>query len=811
MARVSYRELKRQAKSAHIHVKSTKYSPFDSSNVHADHKDMFAVVQSLGRTSYENYGHCPTNETPNKPWQLENKMRALKLVYLAVKCRKENRNEAGWRNEVESKLFERFDIEVACKRCRKRLWASEIESNPALSNSKTTSLEDRQRKRGLLDPGMSDLFSSRLEEPVCQAGANDAQNPKKEPDRIHGLQRTSNFERLLQQSYAHETNSRASPRSVEDVVKVSVNPDNGGDPLLFPFLVLEAKGEKAGENFEQMEIQTAFPIRNILKLQYDLLKTPGNTMDVPGGPLVWFFASRGEDWRVYAASVHEENGLPNYWINYLWGGSVTGRDEALQLILIVDYILDWARDIYRPNLLRQLKMLGLVDLSDGATVAVDPDVYSTDGRFQDWMRDQEIDPEEILDPNMSDTASIMMIEDAPTDPLGHLKTPLGIVRDAKHIESRIRALYLTRDNFQMFLLGFENPDTAMKCCRNILIALNRRCVVLKNEEVLNAVENSWTGNKRPMDDVRDPTTRVYAQFRISYYVDHGWNQIRELKYLAVADDARELLIDAAKYVRMVRGSKFNPPECSRPEILRTLDGYLQRNVEQDFTAALSRHTFLLDMVRMPVVTIGEDGAAHDDLSWRMVTSHDQDNKSPGITMQNVVDPIYAKAKYRSGQREPSEPYLRVSSRQDYESRSLAPETQDDRLNKALVYGAIQNAPHLPRGSDQKLCLYILDGQTEDIAPFSVVSILLAHLHRGRICGTLRKGKVYQTSRKGDDNRTAHEFKLNEVQKHLNVGHEILKSSVYEWIKLLTPSEVIPEGEGVASALEDITNTNVAQA
>lgn len=113
MSRVSYRELKRQAKSAQIQVKSTKYNLFDSGNVHTDHKDMFAIVQCLGRTSFEKYGYCPTNDTPDKPWQLANKNRALKIVHLAAKCRKENRNEAGWRNEVESKLFERFDIEVA--------------------------------------------------------------------------------------------------------------------------------------------------------------------------------------------------------------------------------------------------------------------------------------------------------------------------------------------------------------------------------------------------------------------------------------------------------------------------------------------------------------------------------------------------------------------------------------------------------------------------------------------------------------------------------------------------------------------------
>jgi hypothetical protein len=137
-------------------------------------------------------------------------------------------------------------------------------------------------------------------------------NPKKEPDRIHGLQRTTMFEKLLQEVYSHEESEHSRPRSIEEVLQVSINPDNGGDPLLFPFLLLEAKGEKGPENFEHMEIQTSFPIKHALKLQYDLLKTRGNTMDVPGGPLIWFLANRGEDWRVYAAFVHEEDGRPNY-------------------------------------------------------------------------------------------------------------------------------------------------------------------------------------------------------------------------------------------------------------------------------------------------------------------------------------------------------------------------------------------------------------------------------------------------------------------------------------------------------------------
>ncbi len=130
---------------------------------------------------------------------------------------------------------------------------------------------------------MGELFSSRIQEAVCQPGDNDTQtpNPKKEPDRIHGLQKTSMFEKLLQELYCHEESENSRPRRIEEILQTSINPD-GGDPLLFPFLLLEARGEKGPENFEHMEIQTSFPIKHALKLQYDLLKTRGNTMDVPG-------------------------------------------------------------------------------------------------------------------------------------------------------------------------------------------------------------------------------------------------------------------------------------------------------------------------------------------------------------------------------------------------------------------------------------------------------------------------------------------------------------------------------------------------
>jgi hypothetical protein len=115
MTKDDYRELKRQTKKERIFVPGIKWSVQDPMNVPEDHRDKFAVIQSLGRKSYEAYGsaYVPNSDTPDKPWELQNKLRASKLRLFAARCRKENRNEAGWRYEVESRLLERLDVEVA--------------------------------------------------------------------------------------------------------------------------------------------------------------------------------------------------------------------------------------------------------------------------------------------------------------------------------------------------------------------------------------------------------------------------------------------------------------------------------------------------------------------------------------------------------------------------------------------------------------------------------------------------------------------------------------------------------------------------
>lgn len=71
------------------------------------------------------------------------------------------------------------------------------------------------------------------------------------------------------------------------------------EPLLFPFLILEAKANES-PSFQLIQTQTAFPIRALLELQHKLRSH--STILLPF-PLVWFLANRGSEWRIYACFI----------------------------------------------------------------------------------------------------------------------------------------------------------------------------------------------------------------------------------------------------------------------------------------------------------------------------------------------------------------------------------------------------------------------------------------------------------------------------------------------------------------------------
>ena len=142
--------------------------------------------------------------------------------------------------------------------------------------------------------GLNRIFIDRAQDSVIHDHELMKKLPKGEqPDRIYGLRQTRNFEDMLYTS--HEEN-----RLVRDMFNPSPLSEEG-HPLLFPFLVVEAKSSKSVDDWHSIKLQTAFPIYTFLEVQQSLRLATGQRSKWKAESLVWFFMSKGEDWGLCAA------------------------------------------------------------------------------------------------------------------------------------------------------------------------------------------------------------------------------------------------------------------------------------------------------------------------------------------------------------------------------------------------------------------------------------------------------------------------------------------------------------------------------
>ena len=101
--------------------------------------------------------------------------------------------------------------------------------------------------------GLNRLFIDRADDAVEHPPDLAQKLPQEQrPDRIYGLRQTRNFENLLLASLAEG-------EYVEDKLARQPHAGVGGEPLLFPFLVVEAKAGNAADDWASICLQTSFP------------------------------------------------------------------------------------------------------------------------------------------------------------------------------------------------------------------------------------------------------------------------------------------------------------------------------------------------------------------------------------------------------------------------------------------------------------------------------------------------------------------------------------------------------------------------
>jgi hypothetical protein len=295
----------------------------EAENFPVQHRHTFCDIRYLTETKFSQFQQLVTIESEQKPWLQHAIHRAERVANVATRCLDTCKNEDGWRQALEPEILHRFKNDITCRSCHGRTWQSALEAAPHPLDGGTELLEESRHYRtacccvvskceaDLRGDGLNPLFDEKAGEPVIHVDVTKSEMRKREkPDLVLGLRKTPSFDLLLMRT--EDKCPFSVGKCMSNVAGFTPYQLNGGEPLLFPFLVLEAKSEKSKDSFSDLELQTAFTIRTLLRIQQDLHRTVGEHSQWHTGPLVWFVSNRGEHWRISAAYIEYEGCIPHY-------------------------------------------------------------------------------------------------------------------------------------------------------------------------------------------------------------------------------------------------------------------------------------------------------------------------------------------------------------------------------------------------------------------------------------------------------------------------------------------------------------------
>ncbi|CZR61916.1 uncharacterized protein PAC_11813 [Phialocephala subalpina] len=674
---------------------------FDRCYSPSTHRATFANIKKLGRLEFFEYRESITVDSEENPWREQTKRRAERIATLARICRDGRKNEAGWRMSLESEILARFTIEVACRRCRARLWRSELEA--AASDQLSASLEERRKerrpctcrtgRRGLdsIEQGVNLLFDDRAQEAIIyDIDLQSAMQKKEEPDRVFGLRSTKRLDRLLR--WTEDRRVSSGGKMIGDSLRSTpFRPD--GEPIVFPFLVLEAKSEKGRDNFSDIETQTAFAVHSLLTLQEDLRTAAGDDSEWESGSLVWFLAYKGEQWRVSAAYIDYLLGIRHHHIVDLWDGRILSASGALQLLLIVDYIFDWARDVYREAIIGELRSLAI-------------DNTTSLGNDSDMDRSKQASGEQEAESPMYEEATAEKVE----DPLRAFDSPKGVVRDANYMRNRFICLYITEDNLSVLMTSMKTSEKAQTAAENILRLLKDAWRV--SREAIDALELLWTGEDRE---------------NMSLISSPDWQQTMELCCIAVSQGVIEELF---QYAKRKGYQGWVPDHWPWVQDLTNMKVYLSMSVKDNLLATISRASISTKLFTMPTEsTRTKADEEMENHSFWAVSSEKLDN---GLVKHRYDAAMVPNAQARTrqfvlnvynlhkiGRNESSSSILRVSSKFE-EQRKLRPggttmgsiwprlfvSVSPENVDQNFVFVTSKNPGNMTEYA--KLCIFVLD-------------------------------------------------------------------------------------------------------
>ena len=247
------------------------------------------------------------------------------------------------------------------------------------------------------------------------------------------------------------------------------------------------------------------------------------------------------------------------------------KDNAIQIVLIVDYILDWARDVYRPSILRHLKSIATGKAYDEISLAGDSDVFSMRRNISSWIPAPPSTVNTLdLDENL-DQPDILPIPDQPDLlPIPIPNTKLGSIRSAAVITFRFFGLYITQNNvtslLQLAAGRLQNTELSEKAARELVNFVARWDeILLLTGADLDELEYIWTGDTRSDDTAANlsSTEEFYVLLESRCFISSSWEITKEITCLSISKSAFEILMTYTNFKKRHRQAE-SLPDIARP-------------------------------------------------------------------------------------------------------------------------------------------------------------------------------------------------------------------------------------------------------
>ena len=411
----------------------------------------------------------------------------------------------------------------------------------------------------------------------------------------------------------------------------------------------------------------------------------------------------------------------------VWNGRITHKDDALRLLLIVDYIFDWARDLYRPTIYRHLKMLAA---GDTASLRDDSDIFSLADPVRTWLNEPQSEEDQVVKLRSENESGI-------PPSLRALDSEHGWIRHASVIQSLLLGLHITPDNIDGILLSLPSPAKAEKFVRETLKVMTESCRI--DAETLDALEAMWTGHCRPREESGCPHTIFHVTFAFAAYISPLWDQVREFSYVAVAEDAVESLLRHANFGKATPDINLNQREFPMPD-RQFFENLCQRvqsaSILENLHAAKDSVLLAGRRVKRPAASMTPHAFA----------LREESPSGPAIVVEpdflaqsrRVVTTVYSL--HKIGRKEPSESFLRHSKREDKQSHGTPPSFvwPTARSSSLSGVGMILLDLSPPELGVPYWCLYLAAELYENLDVWDIVQIVQRTFSEGFVDEILRR-------------------------------------------------------------------------